>query len=50
MEVAGSAASGREIESLALSTRFDVVLMDIEMETTTAGIRAAERILEKSRR
>ena len=47
MEVAGSAASGREIESLALSTRFDVVLMDIEMETTTAGIRAAERILEK---
>ena len=47
MEVAGSAASGREIELLALSTRFDVVLMDIEMETTTAGIRAAERILEK---
>ena len=47
MEVAGSAASGREIESLALSTRFDVALMDIEMETTTAGIRAAERILEK---
>ena len=45
--MAGSAASGREIESLALSTRFDVVLMDIEMETTTAGIRAAERILEK---
>lgn len=47
MEVAGSAATGREIEALALSTPFDIVLMDIEMETTTAGIRAAERILEK---
>ena len=47
MEVAGSAASGREIESLALSTRFDVVLMDIEMETMNAGITAAEAIHQK---
>ena len=46
MEVAGSAAAGREIEELARSTPFDLILMDIEMETTTAGIRAAERILE----
>lgn len=46
MEVAGSAATGREIEELARSTPFDLILMDIEMETTTAGIRAAERILE----
>ncbi len=46
MEVAGSAASGREIEALALATPADLILMDIEMETTTAGIRATERILE----
>ena len=36
MEVAGCASSGRDIEA-----------MDIEMETTTAGIRATEHILEK---
>lgn len=46
MAVVGSAATGREIEALALSTAFDVVLMDIEMESITAGIRATERILE----
>ena len=46
MTVVGSAASGKEIEALALETDFDLVLMDIEMETTTAGIHATEHILE----
>lgn len=32
---------------MALSTPADLILMDIEMETTTAGIRATEHILEK---
>ena len=45
--VVGSAGSGREIEALALSTPADLILMDIEMETITAGIRATEHILEK---
>lgn len=47
MCVVGQAASGAEVEALALSTDCEVILMDIEMETTTAGIRAAERILER---
>ena len=47
MTVVGSAGSGRDIEALALSTDCDLILMDIEMETTTAGIRATERILEE---
>lgn len=47
MEVAGAAASGREIEALARTVGFDLILMDVEMETTTAGIRAAERIIEE---
>ena len=47
MEVAGCASSGRDIEAMALSTPADLILMDIEMETTTAGIRATEHILEK---
>ena len=29
------------------SADYDLILMDIEMETTTAGIRATEHILEK---
>lgn len=45
MEVAGMAASGAEVTRLALETAFDVLLLDIEMESTTAGIRAAEDIL-----
>lgn len=45
MEVAGQAGSGAEIVQLARDTDFDVILMDIEMETTTAGIRATEEIL-----
>ena len=47
MRVVGAAASGAEIEALADGTDCDLILMDIEMETTTAGIKAAERILEK---
>lgn len=47
MMVVGSASSGKGIEDLALNTQFDIILMDIEMETITAGIRAVERILEK---
>ena len=41
MEVVGSAASGEEIASLADTVPCDVILMDIEMETIDAGIRAA---------
>ncbi len=47
MTVAGSAASGREIVELARTADFDILLMDIEMETTTAGIHATEQILEE---
>ena len=47
MTVAGSAATGEAILALALERDFDLILMDIEMETTTAGIRATERILER---
>lgn len=45
MEVVGQAASGAEIVRLAESTPCDVILMDIEMETMDAGIRAAEAIV-----
>ena len=47
MTVVGSAATGEAIQALALEHDFDLILMDIEMETTTAGIRATERILEQ---
>ena len=47
MEVVGSAASGEAIQAMALAVDFDVILMDVEVETTTAGIRATERILEQ---
>ena len=44
MEVVGAAATGEEIVALAAKTPCDVILMDIEMETIDAGIRAAEMI------
>lgn len=44
MEVAGTAASGKEIVTLAKSTTYDLILMDIEMETMNAGIVATEEI------
>ena len=47
MRVVGAAASGAEIVALADSVDCDLILMDIEMETTTAGIKAAEQILDK---
>ena len=47
IEVVGLAATGAEIIRLAHGTDFDVILMDIEMETTNAGIRATEEILQE---
>jgi len=44
MEIVGDASSGREIVELAKTTEFDLILMDIEMEQTNAGILAAEKI------
>ncbi len=47
MTVVGEAATGAALIALARETPFDVALVDIEMETTTAGIRAAEQILSE---
>ncbi|BDF72240.1 DNA-binding response regulator [Oscillospiraceae bacterium] len=47
MEIVGAAATGEEIVRLSGQTPCDVILMDIEMETTDAGIRAAEVILAR---
>ena len=44
MEVVGTAASGSEIVELAEKTDHDIILLDIEMEKTNAGILAAEAI------
>ena len=44
MEVVGAAQSGAQVEEMAARLDFDVLLIDIEMENTTA-IRAAENIL-----
>lgn len=46
MRVAAQAASGAEIERIALAQPFDICLMDVEMESRNAGIHAAERIVE----
>lgn len=35
MEVVGTASSGKEIVNLARNTEYDLILMDIEMETMT---------------
>lgn len=45
--VVGQASSGAEIVRLSQKTDYDVILMDVEMETTTAGIRATEEILQQ---
>ena len=47
MELAGTAASGAEAVQLARQTRPDIVLMDIQMETRTAGIAASRQILSE---
>ena len=46
MEIVGEAESGREIIGLAKEKEFDLILMDIEMDQTNAGILATERIRE----
>lgn len=46
MQVVASAATGQEAVRLALECDFDIALLDIEMESSYAGIRAAERILD----
>lgn len=46
MEVAGTASSGKEIVELAKTVPYDLILMDIEMETVNAGIVATEKIRE----
>ena len=48
MQVVGTAESGAQAEKLAAETDYDIILMDIEMETTTAGIHAAENILSEN--
>jgi len=48
MEVVGLAASGKEIVELAKTKEFDLILMDIEMEQTNAGILAAEKIKQEN--
>jgi DNA-binding NarL/FixJ family response regulator len=46
IEVIAEANSGREIVSKALENDFDIVLMDIEMESMNAGINATREILD----
>lgn len=46
MEVVSSVGTGKDAVSEAESIRPDVVLMDIEMETNDAGIRATSEILD----
>jgi DNA-binding NarL/FixJ family response regulator len=45
-EVVGMAASGKEAVAIALDEEPDIILMDVVMETNTAGTDAAERIGE----
>lgn len=44
--VVGDSPSGSGIIELAHSVPFDVILMDVEMETSRAGIEAASKILD----
>ena len=46
MEFVGTAASGAEAVRLAGELQPDIILMDIQMETRTAGISASKQILE----
>lgn len=48
MEVVGEAESGSEIIKLAEKSDYDIILMDIEMEQTNAGILAAEKIRDEN--
>lgn len=49
MEIVGSAGSGAEAVDIIRQRHPDVVLLDIEMETRDAGLRAAEVILEEEK-
>lgn len=44
MQVVATASTGKEMIDLAKSIEHDIILMDIEMENTTAGIIATEYI------
>lgn len=44
MELAGAASSGMEAVQMAAAINPDIVLMDIQMESKTAGIEAIEKI------
>lgn len=48
MEVVASANSGKEIIAQAEREVYDIILMDIEMESTISGIIATEIILKKN--
>lgn len=50
MEVVGAASSGKEIVNLAKTISYDLILMDIEMETMNAGIVATEKIRDENPR
>ncbi len=47
MQLCASAGTGRDICRLALERDVDVILMDIEMERSDAGIQAAARIAQQ---
>jgi DNA-binding NarL/FixJ family response regulator len=48
MEVVGTADSGKNIVALAKEIAYDLILMDIEMETVNAGIVATEEIRDEN--
>ena len=47
MEVVGKVSSGKEIIQFVEDNKVDIILMDIQMETRTAGISASLQILKK---
>lgn len=48
IEIIGQVQTGKEAAACALTERPDVILMDIEMETRTAGLDAARQILAEA--
>jgi len=48
MEVTGAVGTGSEAVELALATKPDVVLMDLEMETPRAGVEAIRILAERA--
>lgn len=47
MEVIGTAGSGQEALALSRETDFDLMLLDIEMEDSSAGVKAAREIIHE---